>query len=222
MQDYGLAHIFFYLERRQMEEVKSTMSRHIGLILAGLAMLAAMGCGKPPVEKIQAADRAMQAAQSAEAREYAADALLSAEEVMERAQAAKAKQDSKFALFRSYGDVGIMYDSASALASEAEAKAKAEKERIRAEVAAELTRIDSMITATGQALAEAPRGKGTKADLELMKASLDAIVSAFAAAKADFDAGRYRPVQAKLAAIANDITNLTAEIEAAKQKVGKR
>lgn len=194
------------------------LSKRWGLILAGLTTVALMGCGKPPTAKIEQTETAMRAAQTAEAREYAADAYVAAEQALARAQAAKTEQDSKFALFRSYGDVEAMYDSANALAAQAEAEAIQEKERLRAEVAAEITTVESMITAAGAALDAAPRGKGSKADIELMKANLEAIGSAFAAAKVDFEAGRYNPAKSKLAAIQANVNSLTAEIEAAVAK----
>ena len=84
------------------------------LVLPLLVALIA-GCSKPPEMEMAAADQAMQAAQATQASKYAAADWQMANDTLQAAKAEKAAQDSRFALFRSYGKSKAMFEKASAL-----------------------------------------------------------------------------------------------------------
>jgi len=201
--------------------METTVKKYLLLLIGGLALLLATGCGKPPVEKINQSEQAMEAAQTAEAEEYAAEAYFEAKQVFESAEAAKTEQDSKFGLLRGYGKVGELYDSATVLAGLAETAAKAEKDRVKTEVIATMAEFETMLAAVTDAVEKAPQGKGSKADIELMKADLEGVKTGFAAAKADFEAGRYNAAKVRYEALANNVQKLMGEIESAKLKTRK-
>jgi len=198
------------------------MFKRVSIILAALALFLVAGCSKAPEAEMQNADTAVQAAVTAEAEQYAPQSYQIAMDTLNAAKAAKIEQDSKFALFRSYGKSKQMFIAAQALSEKATTDAQAEKERVRQEVMGMMTQVQAVIDSATVALAKAPRGKGSKADIELIKADLDAVNSGFAAAKADFDGGKFLAAKAKFEAVANKAQGIIAQIEAAKaKKAGK-
>lgn len=198
------------------------MFKRVSIILAALALFLVAGCSKAPEAEMQNADTAMQSAVTAEAEQYAPQSYQIAMDTLNAAKAAKTEQDSKFALFRSYGKSKQMFIAAQALSEKATTDAQAEKERVRQEVMGMMTQVQAVIDSATVALAKAPRGKGSKADIELIKADLDAVNSGFAAAKADFDGGKFLAAKAKFEAVANKAQGIIAQIEAAKaKKAGK-
>lgn len=110
-----------------------------------------------------------------------------------------------------------------ALADKAVSDAAAAKERVRQEDNTLKTNIEGLLVSTREALAKAPRGKGTKADLDLIAADLASVETSFQAAVADFNAGKFLVAKPKLEAAVNQLNRINADIEAAKAKAsGKR
>ena len=199
------------------------MYKRVALVLAAVGLLLVVGCSKPPEMEMQNTDTAMQTARSAEAEQYAPQAYRVAMDTLNAAQAAKQEQDSKFALFRSYGKSKQMFISAQGLADKAAAEARAEKERMRAEVADLITRVQAAVDAATAALDAAPVGKGNKADIELIRNDLASINQGFADAKNDFTAEKFIQAKSKLEAVMNRATGIISEIEAAiAKKSGKK
>lgn len=194
------------------------MFKRVSLSLAALALLLVAGCSKAPVAEMQNSQAAFDAAVAAEVEQYAPEAYRMAKDTLDAAQAAKQEQDSKFALLRSYGKSKEMFVAAQALADKAKTEAIAEKERVKAEVTEMITTAQAEIDKATAALASAPRGKGDKADIELIKGDLASVTTAFAEAKADFDGGKYLTAKAKVEAVITKAQSISAEIEAAKAK----
>jgi ElaB/YqjD/DUF883 family membrane-anchored ribosome-binding protein len=137
--------------------------------------------------------------------------------------AAKAEQDGKFALFRSYKRSQQLFVTADALGKKAAGDAKAEKERVKAEVQGLLEKAKMMLDETGAALAKAPVGKGNKAEIELMKSDLAAATAAFDEASNEFNNGKYLGARAKVQAVINKTQVIADELaKAAAAKGGKK
>ncbi len=197
--------------------------RTMVLVLAAMTLPLLWGCSKPPELEIQNANTAIQAARAAEAEEYAPRSLTVAQDTLNAAMALKEEQDGKFALFRSYGKAKAQFVRAEALAQRATADAQAEKERVRLEVANLLTTTRAALDSTAALLAQAPVGKGNKADIELIRNDLGNVEIRFTEAKAEFDSGRYKSAQAKVEAVMNDANRLMNEISlAVAKKTGRR
>ena len=211
----GLRMFFFTLDAGKGE---FTVYKRVALVLMAVGLLLVAGCSKPPEMEMQNADTAMQATRAAEAEQYAPQAYRVAMDTLNAAQAAKQEQDSKFALFRSYGKAKQMFISAQALADKASTEARAEKERMRAEVADLITKTQAAVDAATKALDEAPVGKGNKADIELIRNDLASVNQAFADAKNDFNAEKYIPAKSKLETVMTRAQNIMGEIETAKTK----
>jgi hypothetical protein len=198
------------------------MLKRISLLLAVLALLAIAGCSKVPEAEIQAATAGLDAAKAAEAPEYVPDSYRIASDTMNAAMAAKQEQDSKFALFRSYGKSKEMFIQAKALADKAASDAAAEKERVRQEVMNLITQTQIVLDSANVALTKAPKGKGNKAEIDLIKNDLAGVVAQFEEAKNDFNAGKYKVAKGKVEAVTQRANGIINEIAmAAAKKKGK-
>jgi len=194
------------------------MYKRVSLLLVAFALLMALGCSKAPETEMKSSEAAMQAAVTSEAEQYAPEAYQAAVDTMNAANAARAEQDSKWSLMRSYGKSAELYTSAQSLAEKAAAQALEEKEKVRVEVAGLIAQTDSALIATAEAVAAAPRGKGSKADVELIKNDLASVQAAFADAQADFANGQFIVARTKVQAVAERANGIIAEIEKAKSR----
>ncbi len=198
------------------------MYKKIAVVFALFALLVFIGCAKPPEQEIQKANSSIEAARAAEAEEYVPESFQVAMDTLNAANAAKQEADGKFALFRSYSKAKALYVSADALAAKASQDAAAEKERVKQEVTGLLTQAKAVLDSATAALAKAPKGKGSKADIELIKNDLAAAQASFDDANNDFNAGKYKVAKAKVEAAMQKAQAVIDEIAAAKaKKMGK-
>jgi hypothetical protein len=194
----GCQYPFFYGLTDVRQKGTSKMFKRVVLVLAALALLVFIGCAKAPEAEMQKANASIDAAKMAEAETYASDSYRVAMDSLNAANAAKTEADSKFALFRSYTKAKELYVKADELANKAVADAQAEKERVKAEVTLQLVSVKAVIDTAEIVLKKAPKGKDSKAELELIKTSLDATKASFVEAQADFDGGKYAAAKSKL------------------------
>ena len=192
--------------------------KRVSLAVLALMLLALIGCSKAPEAEMQAAKSAIDAAKAAEAEQYAPASYKVANDTLTAANAAKTEQDSKFALFRSYGKSKDMFVRAQALANKAAAEAEQEKERVKQEVMAMMAQVQAAVDTANAALTKAPKGKDTKAELAMIKNDLDALTPQMAAAKTDFDNGKYLVAKASYESIMAKAKSITDEIAAAAAK----
>lgn len=196
--------------------------KRISLLITVFALLALVGCSKPPEAEMQAANAAIEHARGAEAEMYVPDSWQMVQDTLNAAMAAKKEQDEKFALFRSYTDTKNMFVRAEALAKDVATQAEAEKERVKNEVMTLLTTAQTAWTAASDALSKAPRGKGNKADLDLIKSDLDGVNAMLADANNDFNAGKYLSARTKAQQVVDRSNAITQEIaNAAAKKAGR-
>ena len=191
------------------------MFKRVTLALLALMLLVVVGCSKAPEAEMTAASAAFDAARAAEAESYVADAFRMAQDTLNAAQAMKTEQDGKFALFRSYGKSKEMFVRAQALAEKATADAAAEKERVKAEVMTLMADAKAAMDAATAAVDKAPKGKDTKAEIELIKNSLAALAPAYADAEADFNAGKFLTAKSKFEGVMAQAKSIQDEVAAA-------
>jgi hypothetical protein len=189
--------------------------RNFSLLAMAFALILVAACAKAPEIEMQSSQAAMQAAVGAEAAEYALGTYQMAVDTLKAAEAALKEQDAKFGLFRNYGKVKQLFASAQALAEKANAEAVAEKERMKGELTGMLVGTQALLDSANVMLTKAPRGKGSKADIELIKTDLASAATAMDQAKADFEGGRYKAALAGLTGIQDKARSILAEIEAA-------
>jgi hypothetical protein len=195
------------------------MTKRITLILAALALLALIvGCSKPPEAEMAKAQASMQAAQTAEAETYVPDSWRAANDTLNAANAAKQEQDSKFALFRSYGKAKDMFVKADEMFTNAASEAATEKEKVKQQVQMQLTDAKAVLDSAAVALKKAPRGKGSKADIALIQTDLDAANTMYTDAENDFNSGKYMIAKGKVEAVVLKAHSVMDEIAAAAAK----
>jgi hypothetical protein len=194
------------------------MSKRLALIVAAVALLAVIvGCSKPPEAEIQRAQTALDAAKAAEAETYAPDSYGAALESFNGAEAAKKEQDSKFALFRSYGKTKDMYASAEEMLNNATSEAVTKKEEVHQEVVAALADAKAVVDSANTALTKAPRGKGSRADIELIKSDFTAVQAGYTEAESDINDGQYMSAKAKLQTVVDNAHKIMDEIAKARK-----
>jgi hypothetical protein len=200
------------------------MFMRVASILLALAVAVMVsGCGKAPQDEMNVTEDALSNAQAAEAQAYAPASYQQALDSLNAAKVEIQNQDSKFALFRGYGRSEELLAASKSLAEKAVADAQAAKEQVRLEDSVLMIRVDSLFTAARAALRAAPTGKGTKADIELIKSDLASVQQTYATVAADYNAGKYLVVKSKLEAASTQLNRIIAEIAAARAKAsGKR
>ncbi len=82
----------------------------------------------------------------------------------------------------------------------------------RVSLTQQLADAKALLDSTNAALAKAPRGKGSRADLELIRNDLTAVQTALGEAEADFNGGRYMVARTKLENVAQRARAIMDEI----------
>jgi hypothetical protein len=183
-------------------------------VIAGVALLS-VGCAKQPTEAIDAAKSSLAAAKTAEAADYAPAALAAAETAAAALDAEIKAQSEKFALTRSYTRASELAAQAKAAADKAAAEAVTGKEQMKTEATTLVAGVRSAVDSAKAALAKAPKGKGTTADLEAMKSDVAAVETGLADMDAAIASGNYKDAKVKAEAAKATLDKIVADVEAA-------
>ena len=183
-------------------------------VLAGVALLS-VACAKEPTEALNAATSALAAAKTAEAADYAPAALAAAETASAALQAELKAQGEKFALTRSYTKAAELATAAKAAADAAAAEAVTGKEQMKTEATTLVAGVRSAVDAATQALAKAPKGKGSAADIEAMKSDVAGVAAALPDMDAAIAAGKYKDAKVKAEAAKATLDKIVADVQAA-------
>jgi hypothetical protein len=173
-----------------------------------------VGCAKPPQDSINSAMAAMDAAKPL-ASQYAPQSLQAAEDAQAALNAELKAQQDKFAAFRSYKKTDELVADLKAKSDKAAADAAAGQEQAKNDATAAITAATTALTDAKALLEKAPKGKGTQADLEAMKADLTAAESTINEANAAMATSNYKDAKAKADAAAASAGNVTSQIQAA-------
>lgn len=195
------------------------------LALSAILILPALvaSCAQRPSEEIQAADNAVAQARTGDVKDYAPESYKSVETAYASMQAEVETQDGKFAMTRSYDKAKELADEVKSVSDQAIADAAAAKERAKTQAADSVQQATAALDEAKTMLAQAPTGKGTKADLDAMKADLAGVETAIQEAQAALDQGSYLEAQAKADSAAATARQVTDAITMAKtMKAGAR
>lgn len=141
------------------------------LLVLGAGLIFA-GCASAPTAEINATKAAISSAQTEDVQTYAAESLKAAEDQLNQALAEVQAQDAKFAMSRDYKKASELLKSAKDAAEKAVSDAQAAKAQCKADAEALIAALPQTIADAKAALAKAPKGKDTKADLEAMQNDL--------------------------------------------------
>jgi hypothetical protein len=199
------------------------MLTRVSSILVALALIGLIsGCSKAPVTELDESETALKDAGQADAQDYVPQLYKQASDSLNAAKVEMQNQDSKFSMFRNYDRTKELLSASKNLASQAQEKAALEKERIRQLDSVLISELETMIAQTKTALAKAPRGKGTKVDLEMMKADLTSAEGALTGATEDFRTGAYMTAKSKLEAAKAQVSAVKGQIDTATAALRKK
>lgn len=196
-----------------------------GLVVAFslAAALLFFACASAPKEEIAATQAAITAAQTDDVRTYAPDSLKDAEDTLAKATAEVQIQDNKFALSRDYKTASELLKGAKDKAAKATTDAQANKAKTKADAEAVLKDLTPLLGEAKKALATAPKGKDTKADLEAMQSDLKSAEEAQAAATQAISQEKYMDALGQANTAKTKASGIIDQVKAAKEKVkGKR
>jgi hypothetical protein len=194
---------------------------YLGLIV--LALVALVGCAKPPQELVNSVQAAIDGVKQVGAEMYAPDALAKVTDLFSQAQAEIETQNGKFALFRSYKKAEEILKQAQAAAETAKQEAIAAKEKAKNDAAAMIETCKGKWQFAVDQLALAPVGKDTKAEIEAMKSELTALEATVKEAENAMGTEDYLNAKAKAESVAMKADQIANDIAQAMEKVkGKK
>jgi hypothetical protein len=189
--------------------------RKYPVVVAPIVALAltVVGCAKPPTEEINAAMAAVNAARDEGAAVYAS---------AEFGGASKALSDAET------GVTTKKYDEAKTYAIQAKEKADSARQlaitnkaaaKIKAEAA--IGEADSALKAGSQALAGAPKGKGTEEDIGQLNLDLERATSLLAGGRQKMESADYYAAAADAEKVSAEARRIVEAVEIAKQNLAK-
>ena len=177
-------------------------------------------CAKQPTEAVDLAKAAVESASKAGADVYAADELKALNDDLQAAMDEVSTQGKKF--FKSFGTAKEMLAKVQADADALKATIPARKEEAKAAAETALNEAKAACEEAKALLEKAPKGKGTKADIEAMKADLAGLDTSTQEAMTAFEAGDYFGASEKAAVIKEKSMAISDEIKTAMEKVKGR
>lgn len=194
----------------------------VTVLVVVFAMALMVGCAKVPQQELDAAKAAMDAAKAAEADRYVPELFNAAKDSLNAATAEIEKQNSKFALFRSYKRAKDLVAKATAGANDAVAQAAVKKEEVKKEAEEILAQVAPAIENVKKLMKKAPRGKEGRAALEAMNSELAAVEASLAEVNTAMTNGDFLTARDKVQANLAKVNSLTEELQAAIDKKAGR
>jgi len=185
-------------------------------ISAGLIVA---GCASAPTEEINATKAAVSAAQTEDVQTYAPESLKAAEEELNKALAEVQTQDAKFGLSRDYKKASELLKSAKDLAEKAVSDAQAAKAKCKADAEALIASLPQTIADAKAALAKAPRGKDTKADIEAMQNDLKLAEESLNEANQAMAQEKFKEALTKATTAKDKATAIIDQVKQAQEKI---
>ena len=190
------------------------------LALGVLTIFLLAGCGKQPTEEINAAKASVDAVVAEGAQKFAAEDAKKLNDSMQAAQDEIKVQDGK--TFKNYAKAKELLAKAKADAETLKAGLAAKKEEAKKNAAAAQEAAETSVKEAKGLLAKAPKGKGSKADLEALKADLKGIEDSLAEIKIANDSEDYSAAIEKSNAIKDKAAGISDQIKKAMEKVGTK
>ena len=190
-------------------------------LIIGCGLLFA-ACASAPTAEITATKAAVATAQTDDVRTYAADSLKSAEDEMSKALAEVQTQDGKLFVSRDYKQASTTLKSAKDLAEKAASDAQANKTKAKSDAEAALAALPQSIEEAKKALAKAPKGKDTRADLEAMQNDLKVAEETLNEANTALSQGQYKDALTKAESAKEKASAIVEQVQKAQEKIRGR
>jgi hypothetical protein len=189
------------------------------VLVLGIAVAAA-GCAAPPKADIDAAKAALEQATAAGAGEYAAESLKAVQDAQAALDAELKAQEGKW--FASYDKAKELATAVKDAGTKAAADAAAGKEKAKADATAAVGEAKTLIADAQALLDKAPKGKGSAADIEVMKTDLVNAGTAVTEAETALGAERFLDALAKAESAKAAATTVKTAVETAMAAKGKK
>lgn len=187
--------------------------------LTAIALVAVTGCAQPPIEQLEAAQKAVDAAKAAGATEYAKEDLATLEQQFALAKEELAKQETALSVFRSYAEADKLLlkvvESGAAIAT----KATQNKEAAQAAAKEREKEAQQVVASAKELMAEAPTGKD-KAAVEALKEDISGLEANLSAVHQLIEKGDYLGADAQAKALKEKASAVSGEIQKAIEKAG--
>jgi hypothetical protein len=198
--------------------MKSTMRI---LALAVIVMFAFTSCAKQPTQQMDAAKAAVQAVEGAKGMVYAKDELTKLKSDLQAAMDEVTAQSKKF--FKKYGPAKEMLAKVVTDADAVKAQIPGRIEEAKKAAEAAMNEAKAAYDGAKALLEKAPKGKGTKADIEAMKADLSGLEPQMTEVQNAIMGEDYYGAKDKAMAVKDKAAAIAAQVQKAIDKVkGKR
>jgi len=190
-----------------------------------LVLLLMNGCGQPPAQQLEAAQKAVDDAKTAEAETYAKDDWMKLEQAFALSKDELAKQETVFPMFRMfrlYDDVGDMLSTVVEYGGHVAAKASQNKEAAKtAALAMEQEALRAVVSAK-RLMARALSGKERDA-VETIRQQVSALEAGFAVIHGLIENGDYLEAEMQSRALTEKGVAVSREIQSATERAtGKK
>jgi hypothetical protein len=182
-----------------------------GLVLS-LGPLAA-GCSRPPTDAVDAARASLVAARDADAAQYAPEFLGAAEDALADLEGEIASQGERFFLLRSYSRTEELAAAVQAGADEATRNVSTGKEVARVQATETMDDVRASLEDVKDLLARSC-GKGTRTEINSMRADVLGIESGFEGFEAAMFEGEYRDAWSKAEAARETLDKVRIRLRA--------
>jgi hypothetical protein len=195
------------------------MKNMIRVSVLGIMVLFLLASCSKPQQAVDEAKAAIEAAKSEGADIYAAEELKALNDSLTAAMDEVDTQSKKF--FKSYGDSKEMLVKVKADADALKASIPERKEKAMNEALAMMEEAKAAVEEAKTYLEQAPRGKGTKADVDAFTADLKGLEDAFPGVQELIDAEDYFGALDSAKTIKEKATSISDQIKQAIEKVKK-
>jgi hypothetical protein len=201
---------------------KTTLRLTFLAVLCIAASLLISGCASAPTEEINATKAAVTSAQTDDIRTYAPEALKAAEDTLAKATGEVQTQEAKSGFSRDYKAASELLKQAKDAAAKAHADAQANKAKTKADAEALIAGLATQLADAKKALATAPKGKDTKAELEALQNDLKSADEAAAAASTAISQEKFMDALGQAKAAKAKADGVIEQVTAAKEKIKGR
>ena len=183
-------------------------------ILSGLVTIVLIfmlsSCGEVPQQDIDAAKAALDAAKEAQADLYLPDEYNAAKATLDRAMAMGKEEEE--AMFSNYDEAIPVLKEAKSQEENLSSTVGAKKDEVKAEAEALLARVPEEVKTARTLWRKAPRGKGTREPLQMIKDEITATEASAAEVQPLIDSGDYLQARQKAQAIDSKLQSLQNEL----------
>ena len=184
------------------------------VVLASLALVASLtACAKAPTEEVNAAKASLDAAVADGAQQYTPEDYKMVADQLAAANAEIKVQEEKF--FKNFDKAKQILAKAKADADALKGKVAARKEELKQAAIATMAQANTALAEAKALLAKAPKGKGSKAEIEAMATDLAGVEAMIPEVQPMLDKGDFIGANEKANAILARINAVISEVNAA-------